>query len=137
MVVMAMLFRNGQDIVAPIRWRVTDLAAGYTWVNQHAPADAVVMACDPIPDYLYARRLTVPYPQLSDDEPLDAYVRQTQATFIVLSPRLRSPRVTALEDAVAGTLKPHLDQHPETYRLVHVEPDQAVWVYQVVAEQAR
>ena len=45
-----------------MREAMTDLSAGASWIASHAPPDAVVMSKNPVQDYLYARRLTVPYP---------------------------------------------------------------------------
>lgn len=46
----------------PIRDRFVDLSGAAAWVEAHVSADAVFMTVEPVADYLYLRRLTVPYP---------------------------------------------------------------------------
>jgi hypothetical protein len=128
--ILVLLVRNVEDIVDPIRNRITDISVGYSWINQNAPADAIVMASNPIPDYLYARRKTVPYPQAGLD--IREYMVHQAVSYIVVSPKLQIPRTPQLEKSVELNLVPYLKANPNRFKLAYSNPEHNTTVYEVL-----
>jgi hypothetical protein len=124
-----LIARNIQDWRSPVRRAYKDLSVGTTWVRQHADADAVVMTHDPLPDYLYARRQTVPYPAAGRD--IDQYFRLNSIDYIIVAPRLLPQRTLELDGYTAGALEPYLAAQPGRFERVFEAVAHNVRVYQV------
>jgi len=127
---LVLLGRNIQDWRNPVRNRITDLSIGTVWVRENAPLESIVMVRDPVPDYLYTRRRTIPYP--GDRENIEEYVRVNGIDYIIISPKLQTPRTTELGEYVEEHLLPALSANTESYRVVYADPVHNVAVYEVI-----
>jgi hypothetical protein len=121
--------RNVQDVLQPIRMRMTDLVVGNEWIYEHAPPDAIIMTRDPVPDYLYSRRKTVAYPK--SGQRIDEYVAATGVDYIVIKPKLQIPRTDELDDFTKNELLPAIVGRADRYDLVYSDTTHNVMVYQV------
>lgn len=123
--------RNLQDVVHPVREAMTDLAAGSGWIAAHAPADAVVMTKNPVQDYLYARRRTVPYPEPGRD--LAAEVAARGVDYVLVAPRLARRREKDLDPRTAAEVLPALRERPDRFAEVFRDPAHDATVFAVRA----
>jgi hypothetical protein len=121
--------RNLQDWRNPVRNRITDISVGTTWVSENTPHDAIVMVRDPVPDYLYARRKTVAYP--SNESDIEVSVRKNRVGYIIVSPRLQTPRTSQLDGFTESTFLPYLVSNSDRFVAVYRDSTQNVTVYQV------
>lgn len=128
LIMLILLARNFQDWRNPIRNRITDLSIGTVWVSENTPLDSVVMARDPVPDYLYARRRTVAYP--TDEQDVEEYIRSNGVDYIIVSPKLQTPRSTELGDFVETHLLPVFASNHEKFRPVYTNTTHNVTVYE-------
>lgn len=124
--------RNLQDWRDPIRNRMIDLSIGRTWIQQNSSPESVILARDPIPDYLYTRRKTVAYPQIHQN--IQDYVRDYNIDYIILSPKLRALRSVELDNFTKSQLLSFIEKNPQKFRLVFENSAHGVWVYQVVED---
>lgn len=124
-----LVLRNVQDALHPVREAMTDLSAGASWIASHTSVDAVVMSKNPVQDYLYARRLTVPYPARAGE--LDAVVAARGVDYVLIAPRLARTREKNLEPWVAAELLPALRARPGRYAEVFRDPAANATVFAV------
>lgn len=128
LIMLILLVRNIQDWRNPIHNRITDLAIGTVWVYENTPSTSVVMARDPVPDYLYARRRTVAYP--TDEQDVEEYIRANGIDYIIVSPKLQTPRNKELGDYIETRLLPVLTLHQDRFRPVYTNTAHNVTVYE-------
>ena len=117
-----------QDIRSPVRDRMTDLTLGTTWVARNTPASVVLLSPDPIPDSLYAHRKTVRYPATTDN--LDLFLQANNVDYILIAPRLQSPRPTNL-DPMTMDLQSALIAKPRSYPEVYSDAPENLSIYRV------
>lgn len=129
-VVLVAIARNIQDWQNPIRHRITDISAGYLWVQDNAPPHSVVMARYPVPNYLYTRRPTVSYPDIGQG--IEWYMKALDVDYIVISPKLQSSASLELDEYTRKHLVPFLELSPEDFQLVHKDLDHNATVYKVL-----
>lgn len=119
------LGRNVYATLNPIRSDIVDLAAGTTWIAANLPSDAVVMTPNPVPDYLYMRRLTVDYP--ADTAQIAATLHSVD--YILIRPSLTFGRQVSL-DAKGRQLLNYIQSNSSQFELIYQDPSRQVWVYQ-------
>jgi len=124
------LARNLQDWLDPVRNRITDLSAGSSWIRENAEPDSLVMAPDPIPTYLYARRLTIPFPAECDQ--VHTYLRTNGVDYVLAAPRLQTPRTTLLPPQVEQCVASELRSYGASYEVVYSDVRNNVTVYRYV-----
>lgn len=124
-----LLMRNIQDWQNPARNKITDLSIGTTWINENAPLTSVVMARDPVSDYLYTRRKTIAYPK-TDEQDVEEYIKANNIDYIIISPKLQTPRSNELDDYVKTHLLPAFAKQPNRFRIVYTNPMHNVAVYE-------
>jgi hypothetical protein len=118
----------------PVRAITTDLSVGTNWIRENSPADAVVMAEDPISRYLYTRRKTVEIPKAGYD--LETYIENLGVDYIIISPILQTPLTTELEPHVGSEVVPYLGTNPDRFMGVFSNPTHNVSIYKVMDETA-
>ncbi len=128
LVMLVSLARNVQDWRNPVRDRITDLSIGTEWIQENAAPDAIIMARDPVPDYIHARRKTVPYPV--EGASLEDYVRANGVDYIMVRPKLQTPRTTELGEFIDTHLLPLLQADQARYTLVYQNSTHNVSIYQ-------
>jgi len=121
------LARNVQDWRNPLRNRITDLSIGTSWIHDNASATSIVMARDPVPAYLYARRKTVAYPDSAQG--IHEYIRTFGVDYILVSPELQIPRSNELGEFVQACLLPLLESDKDSFKLVYTNAAHNVAVY--------
>jgi len=124
-----LLARNAQDYVNPVMKQMTDLSIGTSWVAENAPPNAIVMVNEPIPAYPHLRRKTVAFPRRGQD--FETHVTNHGVDYIVIAPRLQSPRSTDLDEFTAKQVLPLLNSDSGRFSLVYFNPEHNVLVYQV------
>lgn len=127
-IVMISLGRNVQDWRDPIRNRMTDLSIGTVWIDQNTAPDSVIMARNPVPDYLYTRRRTVEYPAVGQD--LEEYIGANSIDYILVAPKLQTPRSNELGDYVDNDLLPQLTSNHGKFTPVYTDTAHNVAVYE-------
>ncbi len=128
-IVLFSVARNIQDWQSPIRNRMTDLSIGTTWIRENTPQQSIVMVRDPVPDYLYARRKTVAYPR--DGQDVEKTIVSNGVNYIMLAPKLQTPRTYDLDDFAKSNLLPLLTSNSSRFRLVWSDAFNNVSVYEV------
>jgi len=128
---------NLQSWRAPVRTRTTDLTVGTHWISENTPADSIVMLRDPIPRYIYTQRKTLGYPSPEQGLDLGGHIENLGIDYVLVAPRLQTPRTRDLGQYVTRHLGPYLDTHPERYRIVFRNAEHNVTVYEVVRENPR
>jgi hypothetical protein len=125
------LARNVHEWQRPAGQRLINVSSGAAWLHQNAPANAVVMATNPEPAYLYTRRLTQPFP--AGIEEIEPYLQNYSIGYILIQPHLIywDAQKTRLDDFTVTKLLPYLASHPERFRRVYDDPAQNISVYQV------
>jgi hypothetical protein len=123
-----LLTRNLQDWRSPVSEQMTDLSVGAGWVAENAPADAIVVVNEPVPVYVQMRRKTVVYPK--DLQSIENYMVNQGADYIIISPKLQSPRSTKLDGDVETQLLPILNGDPNKFKIVYRNVKNNVTVYQ-------
>jgi hypothetical protein len=121
--------RNVQDWRSPVRDRIKDLSVGTAWIAQHSAPESIVMSRDPVPDYLYARRRTVPYPTTGSD--IEEYLRTREVDYIVVAPKLQTPKTTLLDEYTRTALVPLIESKPAEFQPVFTSTVHNVMVYRV------
>lgn len=129
LIVLFSFARNIQDWQNPIRNRMTDLSVGTTWIRENTPQASVIMARDPVPDYLYARRKTVAYP--ADGQDLEKAIASNGVAYIMVSPKLQTPRTYELDNFTKSNLLPMLISNQNRFRLVYSDTANNVSIYNV------
>ncbi|HRQ22802.1 MAG TPA: hypothetical protein PLF42_05150, partial [Anaerolineales bacterium] len=125
-IAVVLLARNAQDYVNPVMKQMTDLSIGTSWVAENAPPNAIVMVNEPIPAYPHLRRKTVAFPRRGQD--FETYVTNHGVDYIVIAPRLQSPRSTDLAEFTAKQVLPLLDSDSGRFSLVYFNPEHNVLV---------
>jgi hypothetical protein len=123
-----LLARNLQDWRSPVSGQMTDLSIGAGWVAENAPADAIIMVNEPVPAYVQMRRQTIGYPK--DLQNIEKYIVNQGIDYIIVAPKLQSPRSTALDEEVARELLPILNGSPDKFTVVYRNSQYNVTVYQ-------
>ena len=90
------------------------------------------MVEDPVPDYLYAHRRTVAYP--SGEQDIEKYVASNSVNYIMISPKLQTPRSNELDSFAEGRLVPLLRANPHKFVSVYANAFHNVTVYKVHAD---
>jgi hypothetical protein len=124
------LARNAHVLRNPTRNRITNLTAAAEWVERNTAEDARVLTANAVPDYLYARRQTLNYPQVGAD--YDALIAETGIDFIIIRPVLEFSFDNNQLDARATALLTHLQTHPNQFVEAYQQAKNNIWVYQVV-----
>lgn len=130
LIILLLLARNFQDWQNPIRNRITDLSIGTVWISENTSLESIVMARDPVPDYLYARRRTVAYP--TEEQDVEEYINSNSIDYIIISPKLQTPRSAELEDFVKIHLLSVLTAKQDRFRPVYTNTLHNVTVYEVL-----
>lgn len=112
-IILLSLAANFKDLHEPARDRFADLSAGAGWIAANAPKESVIMAANPITDYLYAKRKTVGYP--FDAGQLEDYVIENSVDYIVISPRAPTFGNQSLDFFTENLLLPALTANPDMY----------------------
>lgn len=127
-VVVALLVRNLQDWQNPVMNQMTDLSIGASWVAKNAPSDAIVMVNEPVPAYVHVQRKTIGYPKADRD--LVSYLNNQGIDYIVVSPKLQSPRSIELDEDVTARILPVLNSQPDKFIVVFQSDEHNVTVYE-------
>lgn len=133
LIALALLSRNFQDWKNPVMNQMTDLSIGTSWVAENAPPDAIVMVNEPVPAYVQVKRKTVSFPTAGQN--LETYLNNQEIDYIVISPKLQSPRSYELDPFIAQQILPALQSAPEKFLVVFASPENNVEVYQYIGEQ--
>lgn len=112
---------------------MTDLSIGASWVAENAPPDAIVMVNEPIPAYVQVKRKTVSFPTAGQN--LESYLTNRGVEYIIVSPRLQSPRSYELDPFIAQQILPALQSAPEKFVVVFANPENNVEVYRYIGGQ--
>ncbi len=128
-IALSLLVRNFQDWHNPIKEQMTDLSIGTSWIAENAPPDAIVMVNEPVPAYVHTQRKTIGYPNAGQD--LGKYLNNQGIDYIVISPKLQSPRSTKLDGFTEEQILPILNSAHGQFVVVHVNPEYNVTVYKV------
>ncbi len=131
-IALLLLGRNLQDWRNPISNQMTDLSTGASWVSQNAPADAIVMVNEPVPAYVHVQRKTVAYP--NDGQDLEKYLNNQDIDYIIISPKLQSPRTTKLDEPTVTQILPILQSNPERFVVMYSNSEYNVTVYRYTNE---
>ncbi|MEK6750983.1 MAG: hypothetical protein AABZ00_01855 [Chloroflexota bacterium] len=126
-IALALLVRNVQDWRNPVMNQMTDLSIGTSWVAENAPSEAIVMVNEPVPAYVHVQRKTIGYPANGQD--LEKYLNNQGVDYIVISPRLQSPRSVALDEDIKNQILPALESAPGKFIVVYSNPEYNVTVY--------
>lgn len=122
------LGRNIQDWRSPVMDQMTDLSIGANWIAENAPPDAVVMVNEPVPAYLHARRKTIGFPRQGRQD-LEKFIINQGIDYIIVAPRLQSPRSAKLDEYILEQVLPVLRSAPERFVVVYFDPEHNVTVY--------
>ncbi|MBE0680362.1 MAG: hypothetical protein IH589_00475 [Anaerolineales bacterium] len=133
LIALALLSRNFQDWQNPVMNQMTDLSIGASWVAENAPPDAIVMVNEPIPAYVQVKRKTVSFPTAGQN--LESYLTNRGVEYIIVSPRLQSPRSYELDPFIAQQILPALQSAPEKFVVVFANPENNVEVYRYIGGQ--
>jgi hypothetical protein len=125
--VLLLLARNVQDWRDPVRNQITDLSIGADWVAENAPADALLMVNEPVPAYIQMRRKTIGYPK--ELENIENYLINQDIDYIIVGPKLQSPRSTKLDERVETQLLPILNGNPDKFTVVYHNSKYNVTIY--------
>ncbi len=126
-IALALLARNLQDWRNPIRNQMTDLSIGADWVAENAPSDAIIMVNEPVPAYVHTQRKTVAYPK--EEQDIENYLNNQGVDYVVISPKLQSPRTTILDEYVEKQLLPIFESNPDRFVVVYSNSEYNVTVY--------
>lgn len=127
-IALTLLIRNVQDSQNPIMNQMTDISIGTSWVAENAPPGAIVMVNEPVPAYVQVKRKTIGYP--ADGQELENYLNNQGIDYIVVSPKLQSPRSTTLDEFTANQVLPILNSQTNKFIVVYINSEYNVTVYQ-------
>ena len=127
-IALALLVRNVQDWQNPVMNQMTDLSIGASWVAENAPSDSIVMVNEPVPAYVQVKRKTIGYPKAGQD--LESYLNNQGIDYIVVSPKLQSPRSTALDETTLNQILPILSSQADKFKIVFSNEEYNVTVYE-------
>jgi hypothetical protein len=126
-IALTLIIRNAQDWQNPVMNQMTDLSIGTSWVAENAPRDAVVMVNEPVPAYAHVQRKTIGFPTAG--QYLESYLNNQEIDYVVISPRLQSPRSTELDEFTKNQILPILNSQPEKFIVVFTDAEYNVTVY--------
>lgn len=126
-IALTLLARNLQDWRNPVMEQMTDLSVGTSWVSENAPPDAIIMVNEPVPAYVHVQRKTIGYPNAGQD--LEKYLNNQGIDYIVVSPKLQSPRNNDLDEDIENQILPALSSTPDKFMVVYSNPEYNVTVY--------
>jgi hypothetical protein len=126
-IALVLIARNLKDWRTPVRETMTDLSVGTNWIAENAPPDAIVMVNEPVPAYVHVKRRTINFPK--NDQALEKYLDNQGVDYIVIAPRLQSPRSAELTNEAAETLALLLSS-PEKFRIVFEDAQNNVRVFE-------
>lgn len=153
-VMLLILARNVQGLRNPLRERIPDVSLGSSWIREHTPHDAVIMARVPRVSFIYSDRSTVAYPPESPSStdvdtrlfypndlgsaPAEAMlwaINRYGVDYLLISPPLITSEGsyvadldTLMKDVVLATIK----NHPERFDAVYTNIKSQVFVYKVL-----
>lgn len=149
--------RDAQQIIDPARNHIPDVSLGAIWLNDHTPADAIVMSGTPRSTWLYAQRQMVPFPHGMDNpRETDAqYVYTTlpdhfagtlvewaiesfPVDYVLVAPPLQvvdQPNAFELDEYALTEVLPVMQSNPSRYQLVYRMQARNVYVYKVINGQ--
>jgi len=131
LIALVLLIRNVQDWRNPVMNQMTDLSIGTSWVAENAPPDSIVMVNEPVPAYVHVQRKTIGYP--TNGQELERYLDNQGIDYIVVSPKLQSPRSMELDDFTITQVLPILNSQPEKFKKVFLSTEYNVIVYEYLA----
>ena len=131
LIALVLLIRNVQDWRNPVMNQMTDLSIGTSWVAENAPPDSIVMVNEPVPAYVHVQRKTIGYP--TNGQELERYLDNQGIDYIVVSPKLQSPRSMELDDFTITQVLPILNSQPEKFKKVFLSTEYNVTVYEYLA----
>lgn len=131
LIALVLLIRNVQDWRNPVMNQMTDLSIGASWVAENAPPDSIVMVNEPVPAYVHVQRKTIGYP--TNGQELERYLDNQGIDYIVVSPKLQSPRSMELDDFTITQVLPILNSQPEKFKKVFLSTEYNVTVYEYLA----
>jgi len=123
-----LLGRNLQDGQNPIMNQITDLSIGASWIAENAPGDAIVMVNEPVPSYVHVKRKTINFPKSGQD--LERYLENQGINYIIVAPKLQSPRSNKLEKTIKEDVLPVISSQPDKFTPVFTDGENNVTVYQ-------
>ncbi len=127
-IALTLIIRNVQNWQNPVINQMTDISIGASWVAENAPPDSIVMVNEPVPAYVHVQRKTIGYPTNGQD--LEKYLDNQGIDYIVVSPKLQSPRSTKLDTFTLNKVLPMLNAQTEKFKLVFTSPEHNVTVYE-------
>jgi len=128
LIAILLLARNVQDWRSPVSGQMTDLSIGADWVAENAPADAILMVNEPVPAYVQMRRKTIGYPKALEN--IENYIVNQGIDYIIVAPKLQSPRSTKLDDDIETQLLPILNEDVNKFTVVYHNSKYNVTIYQ-------
>lgn len=134
-IALTLLARNLQDWRSPVMEQMTDLSIGTSWVAENAPSDSIVMVNEPVPAYVHVQRKTIGYPNAGQD--LEKYLNNQGIDYIVISPKLQSPRTTELDEFTEKQVLPILNSAPGKFVVMYASPEYNVTVYKVESDASQ
>lgn len=132
-IAMILLARNLQDWRNPVMNQMSDLSIGTSWVAENTPPDAIVMVNEPVPAYPHVRRKTVSFPRQSQQN-FETFLNNQSINYIVIAPRLQSPRGTELDDYIRERVLPVIESAPERFIMVYFNAEHNVTVYRYTGQ---
>ena len=127
LIAILLVARNLQDWRSPVSEQMTDLSAGADWVAENVPADAVLMVNEPVPAYIQMRRQTVGYPRALEN--IENYIVDQGIDYIIISPKLQSPRSLKLDEDVVTQLLPILNGDFNKFTVVYHDSKLNITIY--------
>jgi len=128
LIALVLLIRNVQDWQNPVMNQMTDISIGTSWVAENAPPDSIVMVNEPVPAYVHVQRKTIGYP--TNGQELERYLDNQGIDYIVVSPKLQSPRSMELDNFTIKQLLPILNSQAEKFKIVFTSEEYNVTVYE-------
>lgn len=125
------LGRGVQGVLDPVRNRITDISIGSEWFGSNASTGAVIMCRDPVSRYLYIRRPTVGYPTTKDAGRILEYIDFNKVDYILIAPKLQTPRTIELDEYTEEYLLPAVLALPNRFVRVYENDQNNVTVYRV------
>ncbi len=127
-IALTLIIRNVQDWRNPVMNQMTDISIGTSWVAENAPPDSIVMVNEPVPAYVHVQRKTIGYP--TNGQELEKYLDNQGIDYIVVSPKLQSPRSVELDNFTIKQLLPILNSQTEKFKIVFTSAEYNVTVYE-------
>lgn len=128
LIALVLLIRNGLDWRNPVMQQMTDLSVGTSWIAENAPLDSIVMVNEPVPAYVHVQRKTIGYP--TNGQELERYLDNQGIDYIVVSPKLQSPRSAELDRFTIEQVLPVLTTRTDRFKLVFMDEEYNVMVYE-------